>query len=159
MKTAIAGVVLGTFVCLPAAAQKPVPQPAHQPAPQPAWLTSSDAVVDDILAHLNESARAIIRAKSRAELDMANASWGAYIREHYGMTRGNDALLQDTCGKPCHPDNASIILMERAWEALQDDPSVEVGVATAPVPAAPAVKPSAGETVAGRAPAPRRNAS
>ena len=155
MKTAIAGVVLGTFVCLPAAAQKPLPQ-----APQAAWLTSSDAVVDDILAHLNETSRAIIRAKSRHELDLANVTWGAYIRDHYGMTKGNDALLQDTCGKPCHPDNASIILMERAWEALQDDvtePQTATATAAAPV-AAPAVKPNAGDTVAGR-PAARRSAT
>lgn len=131
MKTAIAGVVLGMFVCLPAAAQKP---PAAPKPAAPVWITNADAVVDDILAHLSESSRAIIRAKSRQELNVANASWGAYIREHYGMTRGNDALLQDACGKPCHPDNASIIIMERAWEALQEDESADPLESTAHAP-------------------------
>lgn len=29
-------------------------------------------------------------------------------------------MLESACGEPCHSDDASRIIIERAWEALQE---------------------------------------
>jgi hypothetical protein len=41
------------------------------------------------------------------------------IRNHYGLWHGNSRLIEAVCGGPCHPDDASIIIIEKVWDALQ----------------------------------------
>lgn len=33
---------------------------------------------------------------------------------------GNDKLILSACGRPCHPDDASMKIIEALWQALQD---------------------------------------
>lgn len=83
------------------------------------WFETVDAVVKDILERLPEEDKNRIRDSSKADLIQFHHGWGTGIRNYYGLWRGNDRLIASACGKPCHPDDASMIIIEAVWEALQ----------------------------------------
>ena len=83
-----------------------------------AWV---DAVVADILAGLSERDKETLRRTKREDLIRFHHGWGTGIRNYYGLWRGNKELLRSACGRePCHPDDASMVIIERVWEAVQD---------------------------------------
>jgi len=84
------------------------------------WPTTLDAVVKDILASLPDEDKEIVRKTKRNDLIMFHHGWGTGIRNYYGLWRGNDKLIESACGGPCHPDDASMIIIERVWESLQN---------------------------------------
>jgi hypothetical protein len=44
------------------------------------------------------------------------------IRNRYGLWRGNDKLILSACGQPCHPDDASMKIIEAIWEEFRSRP-------------------------------------
>jgi hypothetical protein len=99
--------------CLAAAAQE------DEPLGPDKWPTTVEAAVTDIIAGLSAEDKEAVRESKRDDLIMFHHGWGTGIRNHYGLWRGNDRLIESACGKPCHPDDASMIIIERVWEALQ----------------------------------------
>jgi len=85
------------------------------------WPVSVEAVVIDILSKLPEDEKRAIRDTPRDDLEMFHLGWGKAIRNQYGLSHGNDALCESACGEPCHADDASMIIIEKVWEALQHD--------------------------------------
>lgn len=45
--------------------------------------------------------------------------WHVVARTDDGPWRGNDKLIESACGKPRHPDEASMVIIEAVWSALQ----------------------------------------
>ena len=83
------------------------------------WPTTVDATVNDIIASLSEEEKKRVRNTKKNDLILFHLGWGAGIRNYYGLWRCNDQLREDACGKECHPDDASMIIIEIVWEALQ----------------------------------------
>ena len=84
------------------------------------WPATVDAVVADILAGLSEQDKETLLRTKREDLIRFHHGWGTGIRNHYGLWRGNKELLRSACGgEPCHPDDASMVIIERVWEAVQ----------------------------------------
>ena len=81
------------------------------------YLTTVHDVVQDILKTLSDKGKATIKNTPKRELSNFHHGWGTGIRNQYGLWRGNEALLKDT-GR-WHPDNASMVIMEAVWDALQ----------------------------------------
>lgn len=84
------------------------------------WPTTVEATVTDIIAGLSAEDKETVRKSKRDDLIMFHHGWGTGIRNHYGLWRGNDKLIESACGEPCHPDDASMVIIEKVWEALQE---------------------------------------
>jgi hypothetical protein len=41
------------------------------------------------------------------------------LQQLFGLNGGNTMLIAAACGRPCKTDEATLILMEAAWSALQ----------------------------------------
>ena len=86
------------------------------------WPTSVDAAVDDILSSLSAEHKQILLNTPKENLIRFHHGWGTGIRNYYGLWRGNNELLRDACdGELCHPDEASMVIIERVWEAVQEE--------------------------------------
>lgn len=73
----------------------------------------------DILVRMPDQDKQRVRATKRQDLIMFHHGWGTGIRNYYGLWRGNEKLIASACGKPCHPDDASMIIIEDVWNELQ----------------------------------------
>jgi hypothetical protein len=110
------------FTCaMPPAPSSVAAQPAHpsEVLPRERWPSFARAAVTDILSKMKEDEKVRVRETNRSDLVMFQDSWGAAIRNHYGLWRGNQALILSACGEPCHPDEASMVIIEAVWVALQ----------------------------------------
>jgi hypothetical protein len=91
-------------------------QPIKLDAPSP---TTFEAVVRDIIAGLSPEDRARIKTTSKPDLIKFHHGWGTSIRNRYGLWQSNSKLVHAACGRPCHPDDASMIIIEAVWQELQ----------------------------------------
>jgi hypothetical protein len=92
--------------------------PSDEPLGPDRWPTTVQETVNDILSKMPEADRDRIKALDKKDLIRYHHSWGMGIRNHYGLWRGNTKLLESACGKPCHPDNASGVIIEAVWDEL-----------------------------------------
>ncbi|BCD89150.1 hypothetical protein PSm6_55570 [Pseudomonas solani] len=83
------------------------------------WPTTVQATVADILASMTPEDKATIRQTKKDDLIMYHHGWGTGIRNYYGLWRGNSTLIESACGEGCHPDDASMVIIEAVWSALQ----------------------------------------
>jgi len=83
------------------------------------WPTTVEAVVQDITARMSQSDKDVLRKKKKEDLIQFHHGWGTGIRNRYGLWRGNEKLLTSACGQPCHPDDASMHIIEAVWAAIQ----------------------------------------
>ncbi len=83
------------------------------------WPTTVDSVVTDLIARLSPQDKERIQNTPRKDLILFHHGWGTGIRNYYGLWRGNRQLIESACGKPCHPDDASQIIIEKVWETLR----------------------------------------
>ena len=83
------------------------------------WPTTVQAAVADLLKGLPESDKQIFRETKERDLIRYHHGWGTGIRNSFGLWRGNNALREDACGKGCHPDDASMAIIEAVWRSLQ----------------------------------------
>ncbi|MFG6412315.1 DUF6794 domain-containing protein [Roseateles sp. DC23W] len=74
----------------------------------------------DLLVRSGEPGKDILRQTKKDDLIGFHIGCGMGIRNHYGLWRGNEGLLEDACGKGCNPDNASGVIIEAVWQAVQD---------------------------------------
>jgi hypothetical protein len=83
------------------------------------WPTTVDGVVEDIVSRMPERDRTRIRDTNLGDLIKFHHGFGTWIRNNYGLWRGNQTLIVDACGQPCHPDDASMKIIYALWHALQ----------------------------------------
>ena len=83
------------------------------------WPTSISETVTDILRRMPDQDKQRVWATKKDDLIKFHHGWATGIRNHYGLRRGNDKLIVSACGKPCHPDDASMLIIEAVWTALQ----------------------------------------
>ena len=87
--------------------------------PPERWPTTVCATVADIVQRMRDEDKKRIRDTKKSDLIQYHHGWGTQIRNYYGLWRGNDKLLTSACGKICHPDDASVIIIEAVWTTLQ----------------------------------------
>jgi hypothetical protein len=81
--------------------------------------TTLEDAVAGILSRLSEQDKQTLRETPKKDLIMFHMGWGRSIRNNLGLWGENEALLKSACGgKLCHPDDASMRIMEGVWEAL-----------------------------------------
>lgn len=85
------------------------------------WPITVKATVVDLLSTMSAESKETVRKTKKDALIKFHHGWGTGIRNHYGLWRGNIALIEDACGKPCHPDDASMVIIEAVWKALKDE--------------------------------------
>jgi hypothetical protein len=90
-----------------------------KPLPNSHWPRTVAQAVPLIIANLTISQKSIIRGTSKDSLQQLQAEWGEDIEQLFGLNDGNTMLVSDACGRPCKTDEATLILMEAAWSALQ----------------------------------------
>ena len=90
-----------------------------KPLPRAEWPQSVAGAVPRILSALLPTQRAIIGGTSKDSLFLMQGEWGEDVGQLLGLQNGNTALVDATCGRPCNADEATLLLMEAAWEALQ----------------------------------------
>jgi hypothetical protein len=92
--------------------------PSNEPPGPDRWPTTVRDTVKDILSSMPEADRERLKTMDKKDLILLHHSWGMGIRNHYGLWGGNTKLLESACGKACHPDNASGIIMAAVWDEL-----------------------------------------
>jgi hypothetical protein len=87
--------------------------------PPDQWPTSVPEAVTHIVGRMSEADKKRLRETKEDDLIVFHHGWGTEIRNHYGLWRGNDKLILSACGRPCHPDHASMAIIAAIWRALQ----------------------------------------
>ena len=87
---------------------------APRPLPQ-----SLQEAVDRITEKLDTKARETLLNAKRDDLIRFHHGWGTGIRNSMCLWGGNESLLRSACGgELCHPDDASMKIMESVWDRL-----------------------------------------
>lgn len=88
--------------------------------PLPSTLAEA---VAHILSEMSVDEKRRVRETKREDLIQFHFGWGMGIRNALGLGSGNYALLRSACGgELCHPDDASMRIIEAVWVELQKDP-------------------------------------
>jgi Domain of unknown function (DUF6794) len=83
------------------------------------WPSTVEGTVRDVLARISAADKAYVKATKTEDLIQFHRGWGTGIRNRYGLSRGNEKLILAACGHPCHPDDASMKIIEAVWRELQ----------------------------------------
>lgn len=86
------------------------------------WPKTLGAAVTRIVSGLSEEDKKTVRETPENDVIMFHHGWGTGIRNSFGLWGGNEELLKSACGgKLCHPDDASMIIIQGVWEALRTE--------------------------------------
>jgi len=96
---------------------EPSPAEAVPDKERAKWPKTVDEAVDRLLIELKPADQLEIRSKAKDDLILYHISLGLYIRNSFGLWRGNRALLR-SAGEN-QPDNASGVIIEALWKRLQ----------------------------------------
>ena len=84
------------------------------------WPVTVQGAVDDLLPRLYLFEKLMIMFTKKERIFSLHFDPGLLIRNRYGLWRGNDKLILAACGYPCHPDDASMPIIEGVWQALHN---------------------------------------
>ena len=80
--------------------------------------TTIDAAVRVLVSLVPQDEQIRILAMTEADLNSLHPSLGQWIRNYFGLWKGNAALLDATGEK--HPDDASGVIIKAFWQRLRD---------------------------------------
>jgi len=103
---------LVSLVCLPVTGDERTIQDEN-------WPATLDEAVAVIVGGLSAENRELVRQTEYEDLIQYHHGWGTDIRNKFGLWRGNEALMLSACGRQCHPDTASMRIIEAVWLELQ----------------------------------------
>lgn len=84
------------------------------------WPATCDDAVARLSDDLPQSEKVNLAAMSKDDLILLHHGFGTGIRNEFGLWGGNFALIESCTGSPsAHPDDVSVIIIERFWESLQ----------------------------------------
>jgi hypothetical protein len=90
----------------------------REPLSPEKWPVTVEAVVDDLLPRLSLSERLMVIFTKKEDTISLHMGLGTLIRNRYGLWRGNEKLILSACGFQCHPEDASMKIIEAVWQAL-----------------------------------------
>jgi hypothetical protein len=83
------------------------------------WPKTVQEAVTIAIQRLSPESRAKLRAMKEGDLILLHHGYGTGLRNYLGLWRGNSELIKSACGHPCHPDDASMVIIEATWKQLQ----------------------------------------
>jgi len=83
------------------------------------WPITIEGAVHDLLTHIPLSEKLKIKQTRKENTISLYFDMGTQIRNRYGLWRGNDKLILSACGSRCHPDDATMKIVEAVWRELQ----------------------------------------
>jgi hypothetical protein len=93
-------------------------------SPQPLgpknWPVTVEETVRDILPRLSRLEKLRIMFMKKEDTASLHFELGLWIRNRYGLWRGNEKLILSACGFRCHPDEASGKIVDAVWQALHE---------------------------------------
>lgn len=92
---------------------------AQEPVTYP---NNINQAVVEILKGMSDEDKEKIKATPRNKLIRFHHGWGTGIRNSFGLWKGNNELIISSCGYPCHPDDASMKIIEAVWLKLNVQP-------------------------------------
>ena len=87
---------------------------------QEKWPVTVEEVVRDVLPRIAPYEKFEMMITNKDHLKSMHFGLGLWIRNRYGLWRGNEKLTLSACGRPCHPDDASGKILEAVWQALHE---------------------------------------
>ncbi len=81
------------------------------------WPASVNEAVGQLLGILSADDKSLIAAKSRSDLVKLHRGLGLWIRNNFGLSAGNMALIHDAGARDA--DDAAGIIIEALWTSLQ----------------------------------------
>ena len=84
------------------------------------WPRTLEEAVDSIISTMPKKDAPLIMKTPRNDLVKYHHGWGTGIRNAFGLWKGNPELMQSACGKECHPDDASMKIIEAVWDRLHN---------------------------------------
>jgi len=81
-----------------------------------------DEAVTLILSDMSSENLNILKETERDDLIKYHHGWGTGIRNSFGLWGANDELIKSICNTPCHPDDASMKIIEAVWDELHNKP-------------------------------------
>lgn len=114
-------VILAALFAAPAGAAEAPPKPGSCPLALKPLPRNVTRAVDRIVKDMYPAWRDTLLKTKREELVQYQVGWGTGIRNSLCLQAGgNDQLLRSAChGELCHPDEASMVIMEAVWTRLQ----------------------------------------
>jgi hypothetical protein len=82
------------------------------------WPATVEEAVHDILPRITPYEKLEMMVTNKDHLNSMHFGLGLWIRNRYGLWRGNDKLILSACGFPCHSDDASGKILEAVWQVL-----------------------------------------
>ena len=84
------------------------------------WPTTLEDAAKRVLDILEaDDSKMTFSKMTKGGLIMLHPTLGRYIRNEFGLWLNNEELLK-SCGKD-HPDDASLVIIKRAWELTQQE--------------------------------------
>jgi hypothetical protein len=113
--------LLPTLPAAPAGAADPVPEPGRCPYAIKPLPRNVPRAVDRIMADMYPELREKLLTTKREDLVQFQQDWGKGIRTQLCLVAGgNDQLTRSACnGELCHPEEASMVIMQAVWDRLQ----------------------------------------
>lgn len=90
--------------------------------PESEWPTTIKVAVEKLLSVMTPEQRELIRETAYADLIRLHDSLGRWVRNQFGLWRGNKQLME-ACGLP-HPDDCSMVIIEVCWRRLHSEHEV-----------------------------------
>ncbi|MEX1013830.1 MAG: DUF6794 domain-containing protein [Candidatus Paceibacterota bacterium] len=83
------------------------------------WPKSLNEAVSKLRSQFTEKQLLEIQQLSKEEFELRYLGVGSWIRNQFGLWRGNFNLLLDCDELNPEPDNVSNVILEKLWESLQ----------------------------------------
>ena len=89
-----------------------------------------DQAVDLLISELTLKDKTKIAKMGEYDLSALPFTIGQYIREHFGLGRGNEDLMQSCCSlaeeDDLHEETASMVIIEALWNRLRQTHGLRV---------------------------------
>ena len=92
-----------------------------KPLTQSQWPHTVAEAVPHIIAAMTPTTLSIVSRTSKDSLFLFLGEWGDDIEQLLGLNNGNKELAASACGQPCSVKQATLLLMEAAWETLDHE--------------------------------------
>lgn len=87
--------------------------------PESEWPRIVEAAVDRMLSAMTAKQRELMQETAHANLIRFHDNLGRWIRNQFGLWRGNKELM-GACGF-LHPDDCSMVIIDACWERLRSE--------------------------------------
>jgi len=97
-----------------------------QPEPEPyleelvVLPKTLDEAISMIIADMSTEDKDVIKETNRSDLVRFHHGWGTGIRNSFSLWGGNNELILSICSSLCHPDDASMKIIEAVWDKLHN---------------------------------------